>query len=122
MSENTVYVLILPWNIEDHGRNAIRFFIDCLFISELRSFGMLEMEYSGVGVNTISADALVLNGARTVYDRQHAGLLHCDSRLLLNKVQHMIRNVDTYLMIIKTIQHGKSCDVYLVSGDNAGWR
>ena len=36
-------------------------------------------------------------------------MLHCEfGLLLLNKIQDMIRNVNTSLMILKTIQHIKS--------------
>ena len=40
-------------------------------------------------------------------DRQHIGLLHCEFGLLLNKIQDDIRNVNTYFIIFKTIQHIK---------------
>ena len=47
----------------------------------------------------------------SVYDRQHVhvGLLHYElGFLLLNKIQDMMRNVNTSLIIFKTIQHVKS--------------
>ena len=83
---------------------------------------MLETEFSdfgrvgGGGVNTRPADALAPKGTRTsagmvssVYDRQHVGLLHCEFGLvLLNKFQDMIQNVNTSLIIYKTIHHVKS--------------
>ena len=44
-----------------------------------------------------------------LWDRQHIGLLHCKSGLLLlNKIQDMIQNVNTSFVIFKTIQHVKS--------------
>ena len=48
----------------------------------------------------------------TVYDRQHVGLLHCESGLLLlNKIPDMKGNMNTSSMIFKTIQHVKSQNI-----------
>ena len=72
---------------------------------------MLETEYSGFGVSTIPGDSLAPKVARasagmglSVYDRQLVGLLHCEFGLfLLNKIQSMIRNVNTSLIILKQL-------------------
>ena len=60
---------------------------------------MLETEYSGF---TMPVDALARIG-------KHVELLHSEfGLLLLNRIQDMIRNVNTFLMIFKTIQHVNS--------------
>ena len=75
------------------------------------TFLMLEMEYSGLGVNTMPADALAPKVSRasagmvlSALDRQHVRLLHCEfGLLLLNKIKDMARNVNTSWIIFETI-------------------
>ena len=72
---------------------------------------MMEMEYSGFGVNTMPADALAPRVARgsvgmvlAVCDKQHVGLIFCEfGPLLVNKIQDIIRNVNASFIIFKTI-------------------
>ena len=78
---------------------------------------MLETDIQAYSVNTILADALateVIRQAISIHgidsiDKKPEGLLHCElGLLLLNKIQDVIRNVNTLIKIFKTIQHVKS--------------
>ena len=77
---------------------------------------MLEMDYSGFGVNTMPADALALKVARVsagmvlaMLDRQHAFLFQSKFHVLgSSQIQDTIENENIFFLMFKTIQHVKS--------------
>ena len=74
---------------------------------------MLEMQYSGFGVNTMSADALAPKVASAsadmvlaVWDRQHVLLFHIQFHLIKSsKIQDTTQNVNISFRIYTKIQH-----------------
>ena len=77
---------------------------------------MLGTEYSGLFdqyhacwcPGSLSCQGINRYGFDSIGYRQHVGLLHCESSLLLlNKIQDMTWNVNTSFLIFKTIQHIK---------------
>ena len=61
-----------------------------------------------------SAGMVLIVYYMTVYDMQHAGLLHCEFVLLCNKILDMIQNVNTSFIIFKNISACEELISYLL--------